>query len=538
MKHLIKLTILVMALIPLFAFSENTGSIVPKPVRLQPKEGRFQITDQTVIVVNTETQSLGKRLQSMLSPAMGFDCRLTDQSGQNENIIALKLDKDLHHLGTEGYTLSVKPEKIVIQAPDEPGLFYGLVSLKQLLGPDIYRSQKAPSAAWYVPCVEIEDAPKFRWRGMHLDVCRHFMPVEFVKKYIDLLALHKLNTFHWHLTEDQGWRVEIKKYPKLTEISAWRKETVIGRNSGQYDGTPHGGFYTQDQIRDVVEYAKQRYITVVPEIEMPGHSVAVLAAYPQLSCTGGPFEVYTRWGVSDDVFCAGNDQVFEFLKDVLAEVMDLFPGEYIHIGGDECPKTRWKDCPKCQKHIKAEGLKDEHELQSWFIKQIDGFLTEHGRRLIGWDEILEGGLAPGATVMSWRGEDGGIKAAQAGHDVVMAPNSHMYFDHYQVPENERDAEPLAFGGFTSLEKVYGYNPVPAALTQQQQKHILGAQAQVWTEYILDASHVEYMALPRMCALAEVVWTPAEQKDYDDFYNRLEEHTRRLKMLDVNFHPLK
>jgi hexosaminidase len=360
------------------------------------------------------------------------------------------------------------------------------------------------------------------------------MPVEFVKKYIDLLAIHKMNRFHWHLTEDQGWRIEIMKYPKLAEISAWRDESLIGHASEkprQFDGKPHGGFYTQDEIREVVAYAAERYITVVPEIEMPGHSQAALAAYPELSCTGGPFKVQTMWGIHEDVYCAGNEKTFEFLENVLAEVLELFPGEYIHVGGDECPKDRWEKCPKCQSRIKSEGLEDENELQSYFIKRMEKFLNAHDRRLIGWDEILEGGLAPNATVMSWRGEEGGIKAAKAGHDVVMAPTSHTYFDYYQAdPENE----PLAIGGMLPIETVYSYDPVPAELNEEQITHILGVQAQVWTEYIPTPEKAEYMAYPRACALAEIAWTPADQKDYERFSRSLARHLKRLDMLDVNY----
>jgi hexosaminidase len=389
--------------------------------------------------------------------------------------------------------------------------------------------------------VSIEDAPRFPWRGAHLDAGRHFMPTGFVKKFIDLLALHKMNTFHWHLTDDQGWRIEIKKYPKLTTVGAWRTESVIGRQQAQrdpaqwkFDGEPHGGYYTQDDVREVVAYAKARHITIVPEIEMPGHAVAAIAAYPELGVTGESIPVATHWGIYDDILNA-DPATIGFMQDVLTEVMDLFPGPYIHIGGDEAAKAKWKASSRIQARIKELGAGDENGLQSWFIRQMDDFLTARGRRLIGWDEILEGGLAANATVMSWRGTKGGIAAAQAGHDVVMAPNSHTYFDYYQ--SRDTAAEPIAIGGFLPLETVYSYEPVPAEIDAEHAKHVLGAQGQLWTEYMRDPRRVEYMAFPRMSALSEVVWTPAAGKDYADFRARLETHLKRLKALDVNYRPL-
>jgi hexosaminidase len=362
-------------------------------------------------------------------------------------------------------------------------------------------------------------------------VCRHFFPVEFVKKYIDLLARYKMNSFHWHLTEDQGWRIEIKSHPKLTEVGAWRKGSQVGPYSRrEYDSIPYGGFYTQDEIREVVAYAAARHINVVPEIEMPGHAMAALAAYPHLGCTGGPYEVQKGWGVFEDVFCAGNDSTFAMLEDVLTEVMDLFPSPYIHIGGDECPRKRGRSCSKCQARKKAEGLKDEHELQSWFIQRIEKFVNAKGRKIIGWDEILEGGLAPNAAVMSWQGIEGGIAAARSGHYAVMSPGSHCYFDHYQGdPANE----PLAIGGYTTVQKVYSYEPIPAELKPEEHKYILGAQGNVWTEYILTPEHVEYMAVPRMLALAEVLWTPKEKRNEADFIARLEREFPMLETMKVN-----
>jgi hexosaminidase len=367
---------------------------------------------------------------------------------------------------------------------------------------------------------------------MHLDVARHVFPVRFIERYIDLLARYKLNVFHWHLTDDQGWRIEIKKYPRLTEVGAWRRETVAEKNLEPYigDGIPYGGFYTQAQVREIVEYARRRHVTVIPEIELPGHAQAALAAYPELACTPGPFEVRTTWGVDEDVYCP-TERTFAFLEDVLTEVLALFPSPYIHIGGDEVPKTRWEESAEAQGVMRREGLKDEHELQSWFIRRIERFLTARGRRLIGWDEILEGGLAPQATVMSWRGTAGGVAAAQQGHDAVMTPGSHLYFDYYQ---GDPAFEPLAIGGLTPLEKVYAYEPIPDTLTPAEAGHILGAQANVWTEYLKTPAQVEYMALPRMLALAEVVWSPREARDWAGFARRLPPELAALDRLGVNY----
>ena len=365
--------------------------------------------------------------------------------------------------------------------------------------------------------------PAISYRGMHLDVGRHFFPIEFVKKYIDLLALHNMNTFHWHLTEDQGWRIEIKKYPKLTEIGAWRDRTVIGRNTEEYDNTRYGGFYTQEQAKEIVKYAGERYITVIPEVDLPGHMLAALAAYPEMGCTGGPYEVCPRWGVFEDVLCIGNEKSMQFLEDVMAEIIDIFPSKYIHIGGDEAPRTRWEKCPKCQARIRTEKLKAdknhtaEDRLQSYCMTRIEKLLNSKGRQIIGWDEILEGDVAPNATVMSWRGSAGGIKAAQLGHDVIMTPNDYCYFDYYQSEDTRH--EPFAIVCFCALEKVYSLNPT-ASLTEEQAKHILGTQANLWTEYIPTSEQVEYMVLPRMAALADVQCTQLEKKDYTNFTTRL------------------
>jgi len=384
------------------------------------------------------------------------------------------------NLGDEGYELVSTADGIKITAEKNAGLFYGCQSLKQLLPPEIFSKTLTENIKWKIPCVNISDKPRFKWRGLMLDPCRHFFDVDFIKKFIDLMALCKFNVFHWHLTEDQGWRIEIKKYPELTKIAAWRKEK---------DGSISGGFYSQKQIREIVEYAAERFITVLPEIEMPGHSIAAISAYPELSCSGGQVDVPTAWGVHENVYCAGNENTFKFLEDVLTEVFDLFPGEYIHIGGDECPKANWKKCPKCQKRIKNENLKNEDELQSYFIKRMEKFVNKNGKRLVGWDEILEGGLAPNATVMSWRGTEGGIAAAKQGHDVVMSPVTHCYFDFSQT-----DDEKIDIGGSvtTTTEKVYEFDPIPDELSDEEAKHILGGQGNLWTEHIATAERAEEM----------------------------------------------
>ncbi|HEU5049973.1 MAG TPA: family 20 glycosylhydrolase, partial [Gemmatimonadales bacterium] len=442
------------------------------------------------------------------------------REGLAERAITLTLDASVRH--REGYRLEVTATGIRLAASREAGIFYGLETLRQLLA-------MAPDS---VPALTIDDAPRFSWRGAHLDVARHFFPVAFVKRYIDFLARYKLNTFHWHLTDDQGWRIEIRRYPRLTEVGAWRKETIVGKNFDPYigDSTPHGGFYTQDEIREVVAYAAERHITVVPEIEMPGHAKAAIAAYPELACTPGPFEVWTRWGVADDILCP-HDATFAFLENVLTEVMELFPGPWIHVGGDEVPKTRWKASAVAQEIIRREGLADESELQSWFIRRIERFLSSQGRRLIGWDEILEGGIAPGAAVMSWRGTAGGIAAAREGHDVVMSPGSHLYFDHAQGPEQ---LEPLSIGGNTPLDRVYGFEPVPAELSPAEATHILGAQANLWTEYLATPDQVEFMLFPRLLALAEVVWSPASAREWESFIRRLPAQLALLDRLGVNY----
>jgi hexosaminidase len=512
------------------------AAVIPRPVQMTVERGTFTLGPRTVVWTEARDAALGRQFARALEPATGFAIAVrSGGTAPTANAIVLRRDAALARLGAEGYALDVSPGRVVARASDAAGLFYATQTLRQLLPPDIFRDAPVPNVKWVVPAVRIEDRPRFGWRGAHLDVCRHFMPKEFVKKYIDLLALHKMNTFHWHLTDDQGWRLEIKKYPKLTEVGAWRPSTIVGRmnrdtTKATYDNARHGGFYTQDDAREIVAYAAERHVNVVPEIEMPGHVRAATAAYPQLGLTEQALPVWTNWGVTPYILNADESTV-AFMQDVLTEVLDIFPSKFIHVGGDEAAKDIWKTDPRIQARIKELGLKDEHELQSWFIKRMDQFLTAKGRRLIGWDEILEGGLAPGATVMSWRGIQGGIAAAQSGHDVVMAPGKWTYFDHAASMDS---SEPLSIGGFLPIDTVYSFEPVPAELDSAQARHVLGAQAQLWTEYIPTPKQAEYMAYPRMSALAEVLWTPKERKDYADFRSRLDTHLKRLDALDVNY----
>jgi len=512
-------------------------AVIPQPVKVTERSGRFALTGRTAIWTDAAAAAIGRQFAAYVEPATGFTLRVQSGGSAPASGIQFRIDRSLARLGPEGYVLDVRPARIVARASGPAGLFYAIQTLRQLLPPQIFRDAPAGQTAWTIPAVSIEDQPRFGWRGAHLDTGRHFMPKEFVKKYIDLIALHKLNTFHWHLTEDQGWRLEIKQYPKLTDVGAWRKETIVGRNrrdaQAQYDGKRHGGFYTQEDAREIVAYAKARFVTVVPEIEMPGHAMAAIASYPELGL-GDPVEVATRWGVFSDILNAEPSTV-TFMQNVLTEVMAIFPGRYIHVGGDEADKTKWKTNERIQARIKELGVGDEHGLQSWFIRQMDAFLTRHGRRLVGWDEILEGGLAENAVVMSWRGTKGGIDAARAGHDVVMAPTSNTYLDYAQ--SKDLASEPIGQSAVLPIETVYAYEPLPDELEPQFTKHVLGAQAQLWTEYMATPKDVEYMAYPRLSALAEVVWTPRERKDYAAFTARLAAHAERLRALDVNFRPL-
>jgi hexosaminidase len=508
-------------------------SLIPIPATLTPGSGSFVLGTTTSIVAADDLRAKAELLRDQLRPATGLPLAI-GSSGSGSRI-TLALDPSLVGLGDEGYRLTVATDEVAIRAAKPSGILHGSQTLRQLLPPAIFRRAPIADASWAIPSVEIEDRPRFGWRGSHLDVGRHFMPKEFVLKHIDLLALHKFNVFHWHLTEDQGWRIEIKKYPKLTSVGAFRKDSMIAPRTKdpaarKFAGRLHGGFYTQDDVREVVRYAAERGITVMPEIEMPGHAMAAIAAYPELGNTGKQIEVHTHWGITDHVLGV-TDNVLRFFEDVLDEVLELFPSKFIHVGGDECPKTEWRITPSAQERMKKEGLKNEDELQSWFIRHFDSWLAKRGRRLVGWDEILEGGLAPGATVMSWRGEEGGIAAAKAGHDVVMAPEKPTYMDHAQ---SELPTEPPGHGGHNSLEDVYGYRPVPKQLSADEAKHVLGAQGQIWTEYMPDREAVEYMAWPRLIALAEVLWSPSETRNWADFQKRLATHLERLAILDVNY----
>lgn len=478
---------------------------------------------------DAEMEQTARFLASYVKEATGYEPKVI--TGNADKGIHLSIASDIRN--PEGYRLLVSENGIEIAGASNAGIFYGVQTLRKSI-PAVAEGMDIE-----LPAASINDYPRFPYRGMHLDVSRHFFPVDSVKKFIDILALHNMNRFHWHLTDDQGWRIEIKKYPELTQIGAQRKETVIGRNSGKYDGKPYGEgmFYTQDEIRDVIAYAQERFITIIPEIDLPGHQLAAITTYPDLGCTGGPYEVWTQWGVSDDVICAGNEKAMTFLEDVLGEVIDLFPSEYIHVGGDECPKVRWEKCPKCQARIKAEGIKGdkkhsaEEYLQSYVISRMEKFVESKGRHIIGWDEILEGGLAPNATVMSWRGMDGGIEAAKQKHNVVMTPNTYVYLDYYQSADT--DLEPDAIGGYLPLEKVYSFEPT-AGISPEDQKYVIGAQANLWTEYIPTFSQVEYMIMPRIDAVADIQWSDPSKKDYQTFLPRVARMTQLYDRLGYNY----
>lgn len=511
---------------------EANYNVVPLPNEIEAKDGAaFILSESTQIVFpegNEKMQRNAQFLAEYLELSAGIKTAVTATLLEKDAII---LATGLQNDNPEAFRISITEQEIRIEGTTEAAVFLGLQTLRKSIPVGNFAQVS------FTPAV-INDAPRFGYRGAMLDVARHFQPTEFIKKYIDLLALHQMNTFHWHLTDDQGWRIEIDAYPKLTEIGSMRKETVIGRNSGEYDGIPHGGYYTKEELREIVTYAEERYITIIPEVDLPGHMLAALAAYPELGCTGGPYEVSREWGVFDDVLCPGKEETFTFLEAVLTEVMEIFPSKYIHIGGDESPKTRWEECPDCQARIKELGLKDsdkhtaEHYLQSYVTARMEKFLNEHGRSIIGWDEILEGELAPNATVMSWRGMGGGIEAAQLGHDVIMTPTTYCYFDYYQT--DQTDDEPLAIGGYVPLELVYSFEPAPEILTEEQRKHILGPQANLWTEYIIEQQHVEYMVLPRYAALCEVQWLQPEKKNYESFLKRLPQLIALYEKLGYNF----
>lgn len=515
--------------------TKDAYQIIPKPLHLTMGNGRFPVTSDTRIIYDDHLKQEATFLAAILTGASGHEISLDPTATPADNIVLL-LDETIDN--SEGYTLSVKYNAVIITAKTASGIFYGIQSLRQLLPPEGEKTDHKISELT-IPAVEIHDSPRFAYRGMHLDVGRHFFPVESVKTYIDLIAMHKMNTFHWHLTEDQGWRIEIKKYPRLTEVGSIRNGTAIGlagtRNPPYtYDDVPYGGFYTQEEIKEIVAYAAARHITVIPEIELPGHSLAALAAYPEFGNGTGPYEVAKRWGIFSEIY-SPSEETFEFLEDVLLEVMELFPSRLIHIGGDEVLKQEWEESALAQEVMRREGLADEHELQSYFIQRIEKFLNSHGRSIIGWDEILEGGLAPNATVMSWRGVEGGIAAARQGHNVIMTPGTHCYFDYYQAAEEDRIEEPLTGSTrHTTVEKVYSYEPIPEELTDEETAYIIGAQGNVWTEYMPTWERVEYKTLPRMTALSEVVWSTKESRDWEDFHSRLQHLVRRYDALGYTY----
>jgi N-acetyl-beta-hexosaminidase/alpha-L-fucosidase len=534
-KHIRSLLSLGLLIPGLYLHAQDApAAIIPEPVSTQWHSGSFALDANTVIMASDSDVLAASFFNDYLQHFYGLRLPVNKPGA---HVITLRTGPG----GKQGqYHLETTPDNITIAGSTHAGTFYGIQTLIQLLPLTPFQATdngpvvRTTNGTLKIPAVTIDDYPRFDYRGLHLDVGRHFYSVDFVKRYIDFIALHKMNYFHWHLTEDQGWRIEIKKYPRLTDIGAWRSGTIIGHHPGTGDDSiPHGGYYTQDQIKEVVKYAADRYITVIPEIEMPGHASAALAAYPWLGCTGGPYHVQHTWGVFKEVYCAGNDSVFQFLQDVIDEIIPLFPAKYIHIGGDECPKDSWKTCPKCQKRIAALGLKNEDELQSWFIQRMEKYINSKGKSIIGWDEILEGGIAPNATIMSWRGEKGGIDAAKQHHNVIMTPGQYVYFDHAQTHNDDS----LTIGGYLPLQQVYGYEPVPAELTGSDTNYVLGAQANLWTEYMANVAKVEYMLFPRLSALSEVLWSPKAGRNYANFQHRLADQYKRYALWKVNHYDV-
>ncbi len=534
-----KKTLLLFSFALLFSiqsFAQGQFNIIPMPARIEPQKGVFKLSAKTMIFApdaDASLQMLITNAVNQLNSTSKLEIQTFWKGKELDNMIVFK---ENNSLGDEAYSLNISPLKIVINYKSTRGGLYALQTLLQILPLELLTpsAKNIPTQVWDIPTVIIEDKPRFGYRGIMLDAARHFFPVTDIKRFIDIMSLYKFNTLHWHLTDDQGWRIEIKKYPRLTEIGSIRKTSMLGHYRDQkFDGKPHGGFYSQDEIKDLIRYAAAKQITVVPEIEMPGHAVAALAAYPEFGCnTDKIYEVASLWGVHDDVFCP-RESTFKFLEDVLTEVMALFPSKYIHIGGDECPKTQWKQSKFCQDLMRKEGLKDEHELQSYFIKRIDKFVSSKGKSIIGWDEILEGGLSPNATVMSWRGVEGGIAAAKQNHDVIMSPTTFNYLDYYQA---EPATEPLAIGGFLPIEKTYSFEPVSDELSAEQATKIIGVQANVWTEYIDNEAYLEYMTYPRAIAVAEVAWSGKGMKNWTDFAYRLRQHFKRLELAKINFSP--
>jgi N-acetyl-beta-hexosaminidase/alpha-L-fucosidase len=538
-KHL-RLVPVLLLLCASYWSAAQAVAIIPQPVSTQWQDGHFYINARTVLVIDYSERLSANFFNDYLQRFYGLHLAIVNEQPGSNYIRLRGMLSPVDDAGPQhpvgSYILKVKPDAIDITGDTGPGIFYGIQTLIHLLPVNPFAATPtgyaihSTATGLAIPSVTIDDSPRFAWRGLHLDCGRHFFPVDFVKRYIDFIALHKMNYFHWHLTEDQGWRIEIKKYPLLTQVGSCRSGTIIGHNPGTGDdSTEYCGYYTQDQIRDIVKYAADRYITVIPEIELPGHSSAALTAYPWLGCTGGPYQVQHRFGVFKDVFCAGNDSVFQFLEDVMDEVIALFPAQYIHIGGDECPKDSWKACPKCQKRIHDLGLHNEEELQSYFVQRIEKYINSKGKQIIGWDEILEGGIAPNATIMSWRGEKGGIEAAKQHHNVIMTPGQYVYFDHAQI----RNDDSLTIGGYLPLQQVYSYEPIPKELATDEQKYVLGAQANVWSEYMSNPRKVEYMLFPRLSALSEVLWSPKSARNWKDFTQRLPTQYKRYALWLVN-----
>ncbi|MBK9270815.1 MAG: family 20 glycosylhydrolase [Saprospiraceae bacterium] len=527
MKNIKSTLFLICSLFVFTLFGQSIPSIIPKPKSIKMAGGQVTVRDIQTIVIPKKNIEI-KNLALQYASALGLDkYQITEQQkpefAKNKSLVFQLVNQENQN---DYYSFTVTKNGILVAANGPKGVFYALQTLIQLL-------ESSNQTEKTLPFISIEDEPVFGYRGMHLDVARHFFPVAAVKRYLDLLARYKMNYFHWHLTDDQGWRIEIKKFPKLTEVGAYRKGTALGHAhdaKDQKDQEDYGSYYTQEEIKEIIQYAKERHIEIIPEIEMPGHSSAALAAYPEFGCTGGPYHVASHWGVFKDVFCT-KDTALWFVKEVLGEVCDLFPGKYFHVGGDEVPKDRWKACSNCQSIRKRQGLKSEDELQSYFIEQVGIYLFNRGKKLIGWDEIMEGGLAPNATVMSWRGTKGGIEAAKLKHEVIMCPGSHCYFDHYQ---SESSKEPLAIGGYTSLEKVYGFKPIPEELKSDERRFVLGAQGNLWTEYIPGEEHLQYMAFPRAIALAEILWSESNALDYKNFVERLAQHSNWFKKNKFGF----
>ena len=532
----------------LAAAAATPPAIIPEPQQIQLQEGSFQLQPArhflglfphggTRIIADAGARATAGFLAEQLRKSTGYKLSISSGNGtESPGNILLTTNQADAQLGDEGYALTVTPESVVIRAPHEAGLFYGMQTLLQLFPPAVFSTNIASAVNWQIPCVQIQDWPRFKWRGFMLDVSRHFFNKSEVETVLDLMALHKMNTFHWHLTDDQGWRIQIKKYPRLTEIGAWRPGVGFDFSSNSTtaygpDGR-YGGYYTQDDIREVVKYAAARYITIVPEIEMPGHSTAALTAYPEYSCTGGPFAPQLIAGIFDGIYDPAKEQTFQFLSDVLAEVIPLFPGKYIHIGGDEVPKETWQHSADCQALMKREGLKDEKELQSWFVRRIEKIVNADGRSIIGWSEILQGGLAPNAAIMDWIG--GSREAASAGHNVVMTPTEYCYYDFYQSTNRATEPKAATWGGPLTLSKMYSYDPMPTNMPTDLQPYILGTQGNLWTEWIPSLSHVEYMMFPRACALAEVGWSAQSTRNWDDFMRRLQVQANRFKELGVNY----